>query len=1052
MLSLDATTRAAYDAQTAANARALAVLNGLTAPVSVRVYDGTGAVKGSGTMAAPWATVAGGVLTVGEVASFAVTSSGTPDASWYLRFEGGAAWLRGSFGLAGAGTDFTWSLPQWEAGQAGSLGSVAAVAYDVPVLFGWTFPQSGSESYVLPSVQAGGTTSLAALYRTTPGAVPKFTKVGGAAQPGITVNQATGEISVTLATPGSAGYQFGIDLVDDSASTINQAPYWIPATPSSLGQFALGAGGTFGLAAYAADVNGDPIKFSRTGDPVNDTAPASVTVDLVSGTVTVPADLPSGTYAIEVDAVDVVVSAITTLTVDVPGSSAAAAWTAGQMFKQGDVPTGARIVGSVPLQADVMNRWPDGSVKFAILSGVSSAGAVTVSKTTSAAPAVTPVAAITAADVGSTSLDLGVTFGSVSLAASINGANLTAFTGTSGVRPATAGRLRDWIVGEVMRESHYYSPVPGDPYLGVFWHVRKYANGSVEIETLVENGWVNVSAPAEKTYTATLTVNGTGRAFYDASASASVTQYHNTRWSRCDWVNAATPDPIVLHDVAYLKATKIVPNFTYFGAWSELTFTTKAANGNYSSYLALNDITAGREKRPLPLGPAILRTYGYQSGGGEDYNDQVGIVTYPDAVYLRTGDARALRAVEFNGRAGARHAVNYRSELTLGMPTPDGSTIYRVEAGTSTGNTPMPSGTFAEIEDEHQPNLGFFAYLCTGRYAFLELNQFEALYNFFRQGTGTPWPYGTGSGRYGSRGLMRSLTTRAIAWQIRTLAAAACITPDADPLAANLRTMFGDNVQWMWDIQTGPWAGGGVGTNDLGVYWTTNSATFTENYPFTSIPIKDPLQPTETFARIGPWQNGYMTSVFAWSWDMEITPTSKRSTHELVRNHGYKFVIGHLGVSHDGSGYSWRRMDTYYEPVGYPGPVISGAQTVASWFPSWRAMYEHFITYCGAADLDDSQPASQPLFDAPQGNGGFGKVGSGSANPTGEDYWAAGDRDNAAFHTATRSILIPLAYAVDHGYPEAAAKWALLMSTSDYADAEAVDSLSRYPRFVAIPR
>lgn len=134
MLALDATTRAEYDAESTASAAAQAVIDALADPVTVRIYDGAGAVKGSGTMATPWATQSAGVITVAELSSFTVSAAGTPDGTWYLRFESGSAWVRGTFGHEGA--DFSWSLPTWAAGQSGRIGTIVLNATDAGLVTG----------------------------------------------------------------------------------------------------------------------------------------------------------------------------------------------------------------------------------------------------------------------------------------------------------------------------------------------------------------------------------------------------------------------------------------------------------------------------------------------------------------------------------------------------------------------------------------------------------------------------------------------------------------------------------------------------------------------------------------------------------------------------------------------------------------------------------------------------------------------------------------------------------------------------------------------------
>jgi predicted small secreted protein len=123
VITLDSTTRAAYLAESTLADRAQAVLDALADPVSIKVYNGASEV-GSGTMATPWATRNAGVLTTGEVTSFAVTSSGTPGPGWTLRFESGSRWIRGTFGLTGSGSDFEWSLPTWSAGQSGRISTI----------------------------------------------------------------------------------------------------------------------------------------------------------------------------------------------------------------------------------------------------------------------------------------------------------------------------------------------------------------------------------------------------------------------------------------------------------------------------------------------------------------------------------------------------------------------------------------------------------------------------------------------------------------------------------------------------------------------------------------------------------------------------------------------------------------------------------------------------------------------------------------------------------------------------------------------------------------
>jgi len=89
-------------------------------------------------------------------------------------------------------------------------------------------------------------------------------------------------------------------------------------------------------------------------------------------------------------------------------------FTVGQGLRQGDVPSGSTLVASTgELQFVVKNRWPDGSAKFAILSGRTDLTAnawKSIGLSVASAPAAAP--ALGTADVAATGLTASVQFGS----------------------------------------------------------------------------------------------------------------------------------------------------------------------------------------------------------------------------------------------------------------------------------------------------------------------------------------------------------------------------------------------------------------------------------------------------------------------------------------------------------------------------------------------------------------------------------------------------------------------------------------------------------------
>jgi hypothetical protein len=241
LLTMDSVTRLAFDAATSSSAKADVVIAALGSTVSVVVYDGSNAVKGSGTMTNPWAVRSGNSITVGQLASFSVSSTGTPDVDWYLRFEGNSRWVRGSFALSSGSADFLWSLSTWESGQTGRISTVSGYVplvsitadvagdYDVmPTTFGWNIPDT---TYSVPGTFYSGTagqTYNTAQHVTDPGDVGVYSiteqrKNGVVGSYGIAVVADTGLLTLpsTLATPSGSSdtYLVTVDVTPQITAT-----------------------------------------------------------------------------------------------------------------------------------------------------------------------------------------------------------------------------------------------------------------------------------------------------------------------------------------------------------------------------------------------------------------------------------------------------------------------------------------------------------------------------------------------------------------------------------------------------------------------------------------------------------------------------------------------------------------------------------------------------------------------------------------------------------------------------------------------------------------
>ncbi len=233
-----------------------------------------------------------------------------------------------------------------------------------------------------------------------------------------------------------------------------------------------------------------------------------------------------------------------------------------------------------------------------------------------------------------------------------------------------------------------------------------------------------------------------------------------------------------------------------------------------------------------------------------------------------------------------------------------------------------------------------------------------------------------------------------------------------------------------------PAAGGGTMQNNLGIVYAVGAHDFAAT--------KDPGVSTVLWNRIGPWQHGFLVSAIGWAWDLDVCPLANQSNHRSVRDFGYRFSVGSCGIANDGSGYSWRRADTYYEPIGLPSATVVGQWEIpASFLATWRDVYTNNLTYFGATDLDDSSTSTQALQIGPQGDGGFG---------TGDQPWLPADLSVASQQVATRAHFAPLSFAIDHGYAGAQAAFTRVFDSLSYNDVTADQTMADFPRYVITPR
>ncbi|RJG16268.1 hypothetical protein D3872_11120 [Massilia cavernae] len=423
----------------------------------------------------------------------------------------------------------------------------------------------------------------------------------------------------------------------------------------------------------------------------------------------------------------------------------------GFAFRRGDVISGRTVVSDKgTLQMTVKNRWPDGSVKFAVLAGqaaVSGTAATTIN-VSSAAATTTTAAAITTAALKTGGAVAEVTCGAFGTVLWENTAWDTPF--------------QTWVSGPAMSSFIYRKRVGTDTHLVAWLEVRVWANGAIEMLPWIENGFLRVAAPKNKSATFTFKLNRTQR------MSALIDLKHHTRTplikgAALSYWAATDMGVIARQDSAYLQSTGLVPS--YFG---QLAAGAAVLNGLVTTYT------------PLQAGNFYYDEDNMASSG---YQTPIGMLPQHDVAYLISDLPVTYGALVRNGFSAGRWAIHYRDETTnrplrfSRYPTlniGDNEGFKDVGGSTNGQYTPTPTGGNPPGWDvAHSPSVGFLAYLATGRWYFMEEVQFATTANYLGNGDNEFL-------RTGSKGLVQSAVgawqTRSCAWDWRARVQA-CASP-----------------------------------------------------------------------------------------------------------------------------------------------------------------------------------------------------------------------------------------------------------------------------------
>lgn len=634
----------------------------------------------------------------------------------------------------------------------------------------------------------------------------------------------------------------------------------------------------------------------------------------------------------------------------------AAPYCMGYAFRLGDVPAGKALsVDKGTVQVIPKNVWPDGSLKFAVISGQADVTAAGTDVNLMLIPAPTAVPfQLSTAKLRATEIvaEIGCgTYGTVN------------WTGADWDTP-----FQSWVQGPVMSSWIYRKPVGSDKHLVGWLEVRLWASGAVEVLPWIENGYVRVAAPTNKSATFTFTLGKTQR------MSAAIDLKHHQRTPLISgtalsyWL-AADPGVTARPDTAYLQATELVPS--YF------------AKVDADAFAVQNLVTS---YQPLQAGNFKYDQDAMPSSG---YQDPIGLLPQHDVLYL-TSDAKATYgAVVRNGFSAGRYGLHYRDENTnrplrfSSFPTlniGEGQGFKDNGGSTNSQYTPIPTGGNPPQWDvAHSPSVGYMAYLLTGRWYFMEEVQFAAVTNYLGNGDNMYL-------RVGSKGLVRpcigAWQTRSCAWAWRALAQALCVTPDTDTA---LRSEFITSVEH--------------NIADLHATYVAQP-----NNPFGLI---TPGEAYDFVFRLQSiWQQDFVTAAFGWSLCMGL-PVSSINRNKLSEFFQWKAksAVFRLG---DSKGFWYANAAAYVVAIS-PGGSPDYAGGTGPWYTTSDEVYQ--ATYFTSNAVYKSPPSFLSSTE--------GLLG-GEYTP---DTWPTGMWAN---------LMPAIAYAVRHGVPGAVAARARMTGATNW--------------------
>jgi hypothetical protein len=483
-----------------------------------------------------------------------------------------------------------------------------------------------------------------------------------------------------------------------------------------------------------------------------------------------------------------------------------------RLFVQGEIPNFAQasIAGSPVLtQCDAKNRWPDGSLKFAIVSFI--------------VPIIPANGSVFVAFSNQSSGNNATYLNQAEMLEPVYDFESTiemsgATTQTISARQMlSSGAVRYWLQGPIVTavvledrtSMRTYDKDFGDgsKALHPIFEAWFYPNDhKVQLGSTAENTWVSGDAAHDMRdlrYGLTLRA-GKSNPVVKFSEGPFI---HNgaSRWHRSFWLGKDPSTIRVDHNRRYLARTKALPNYD-----PDLNVDGSLISEQYASW-------KNSKRRALDGDASGVGNFdkGLSGGGAADW---IGLANLWDTLYFLTMDDRMREKSlgnadlagripwhfrEADSRAGSGHffddahtvdtlgrvvSVNARVQVTLSDLSEDCDGAIGADK-IKTG--PIGNEGWATTRD-HMPDLAYLPYLLTGQHYYLEEIQYQAAFIIgWKIGCITPaYSYP----RQGSAGYLNDTQLRGEAWALRTLSYAAFISPDGSPEKAYFEDKLRNNI------------------------------------------------------------------------------------------------------------------------------------------------------------------------------------------------------------------------------------------------------------------